>query len=261
MKTANNRVLVIGADRNRWKDRMVTSSGLELFLAPTSDVKTFDIKYWGYVVAVPDKLNGYRKNDTAVRIKPGDFVYFNYKTMMRAPMLRLSAEELEMNRVKTICKHCGKEIEYSSRDSLWVHTRDGILSGDNGYYCYDGKRPHSPVAEPEDITPVWECDYADIFCRVDDKGDIHAIGDWVLLKKIEHTEQLGSGLLINPFSEVKKGIAVVATISEGVSLNTADGPLAVGDTVMFTHDQGAFENEINGQTYWCCPADIIHAKV
>lgn len=212
MKTANNRVLVIGADRNRWKDRMVTAGGLELFLAPTSDVKTFDIKYWGYVVAVPDKLNGYRKNDTAVRIKPGDFVYFNYKTMMRAPMLRLPLNEL--------------------------------IETDN-----------------TEIVDVWECDYADIFCRVGDKGEVHAIGDWVLLKKIEHTEQLGSGLLINPFSEIKKGQAVVATISDGVSLNTADGPVAVGDTVMFTHDQGAFENEINGQMYWCCPADIIHAKV
>lgn len=212
MKTANNRVLVIGADRNRWKDRMVTEGGLELFLAPTSDVKTFDIKYWGYVVAVPDKLNGYRKNDTEVRIKPGDFVYFNYKTMMRAPMLRLPLNEL--------------------------------IETDN-----------------TEIVDVWECDYSEIFCRVDDKGEVHAIGDWVLLKKIEHTEQLGSGLLINPFSEIKKGQAVVATISEGVSLNTADGPVAVGDTVMFTHDQGAFENEINGQTYWCCPAEIIHAKV
>ena len=214
MRTITNRVLVIGRDTNRWKDRIVTPGGLELFVAPTSQSATQDIKYSGIVVAAPKRLTGYRANDDKVRITSGDIVYFNYKTMMRDPIMRVPLSDL----------------------ILHTHDEDPIVN-------------------------VWECDYSDIFCRVDDKGAIYPVGDWVLLTKIEETEQLGNGILINPFSEVKKSHAEVAYISEGVNLQTQDGPLCVGDKVIFKHDEGAFENEIEGKPYWCCPADIIHAKI
>lgn len=212
MKTTTNRVLVIGIDNSRWKDKITTPGGLELYVAPTSKHATQDIKYEGIVVAAPLSLTGYRKNDTEVRIRRGDRVWFNYKTMMRPPVMRATPEELDL------------------------------------------------LNDSSDRIPVWECDYSDIFCKLED-GELKPIGDWVLLEKIKEVEQFGSGVLINPFEEVKESHAVIAHISEGVNLQTQDGPLCVGDKVIFKHDEGAFENEINGKTYWCCPADIIHAKL
>ena len=72
---------------SRWRDRMVTPGGIELFLAPTSKVQTEDIKYEGIVLAVPATLTGYRKNDDRIRIRPGDKVYVNYKTFLRNPLI------------------------------------------------------------------------------------------------------------------------------------------------------------------------------
>lgn len=214
MRTTTNRVLVTNLDGNRWKDRITTKGGLELFLAPTSLSATYDIKYVGVVVAVPAALKGYRKNDTEVRLSPGDKVYFNYKTMMRDPLMREKLSDL-----------------------------------------------FGEMEEKDDaIVPVWECDYSDIFCYVKG-GEIYPIGDWVLIEKIEHTEKLGAGILINPFVKVKESYGIVRHLPAGVDLLTSDGSIAVGDTVIFKHDEGAFENEIEGEALWCCPADIIFAKV
>lgn len=212
MKTTTNRVLVTGLDANRWIDRIVTPGGLELFVAPTSKVATFDIKYAGYVVAAPKGLKGYRKNDSEVRLEQGMKVYFNYKTMMREPFMREKACD--------------------------------VMDTDN-----------------TEVINIWECDYSEVFCYVEQDGTIKPIGDWVLLEKIEHTEQLGNGVLINPFTEVKESHARVYAISDGVAMDTTDGRIAPGDTVIFKHSEGAFENVIEGKTLWCAPADIIQAKI
>lgn len=210
MHTTSNRVLVIGNDKNRWKDRITLKSGVELFLAPSAKSETYDVKYSGIVVGTPGTLSGYRKNDSEVRTKNGYLVYFNYKTMLKAPVTRLPLNEI---------------IE----------------------------------TEETNIVPVWECDYSDIFCFVE--NGIHPIGDWVLLEKIEDVETLGNGTLINPYATVKQSYAKVYAISPGVTLDTEDGPMKEGDTVIFDHSQGAFENEIEGMKLWCCPADVIFCVV
>jgi co-chaperonin GroES (HSP10) len=212
MKTTTNRVLVTGLDGSRWIDKIVTPGGLELYVAPTSKVATYDIKYAGYVIAVPGGLKGYRKNDTEVRLQSGMKVYFNYKTLMREPLMRERA--------------C--DVSFS---------------------------------ESEEFINIWECDYSEVFCYIEADGTIKPIGDWVLLEKIEHTEQLGSGVLINPFSEVKESHAKVYAISDGAQLNTTEGRIEPGDMVTFKHKEGAFENVIEGKTLWCAPADIIQAKI
>lgn len=194
-----NRVL-IKYQGSRWRDRMVTPGGIELFLAPTSKVQTEDIKYEGIVLAVPATLTGYRKNDTEVRLKVGDNVWFHYNTMLREPAM----------------EHEGDQ--------------------------------------------VYEVDYADCFCFSDDKG-VYPIGDWVLVQKEKDTLQLGGGLLVNPFEEIKKGQGIVWAISPAAaqSLNTEDGPVTAGDRVFFPHDQGAFENIIKDVPLWCVNASIIFA--
>lgn len=203
MRSIKNRVLVKKVDASRWKDEMITPGGLKLFLPTASEVATHDIKYWGEVVTVPQALNGVRANDTEVRIKPGDFVYFNYKTLMREPLLEADLPG-------------GKE-------------------------------------------PVWEVEYSDVFCKVVD-GVIHAIGDWVLVTFKKDTERLGSGLLLNPFEKLVEGQGQVVAISPAAGINTEDGPVAPGDMVYFPHDQGSFENEIEGQPMWCVNASIIFAS-
>lgn len=216
MHCTTNRVLVTELGNNRWIDRITTPNGYTLFVAPTSKVQTYDIKYSGTVVATPQTLTGYRKNDGQVRISKGDTVYFNYKTLLREPIMRIRLSE------------AFPELE-------------------------------NPEEDP--IINIWECDYADIFCRIADNNEIMPIGDWVLLEKIDETEMLGSGVLINPFEQSKKGQATIAYISPGANVESEDGPLRPGDTVYFKHDEGAFENTILNKKYWCCSADLIQAKI
>lgn len=201
MISPRNRVLVKGLDSNRWKDRMITPGGLELLLPTMSKVETEDIKYIGEVVSVPATLTGMRKNDYQVRIKPGDIVAFNYKTMLREPVMDV-----------------------------------------------DGVR-------------VWQCDYADIFCRVDDNC-LFPVGDWVLVTAEKKTIPIGSGLLINPFEEILHGQGIVHSLSPFAQnqLQTTSGPVKPGDRVFFPADQGEFENEILGLRLWCMNAEIIFAS-
>lgn len=200
MRSPRNTVLVKGLDNNRWKDRMITPGGIELFLPTMSRTETEDIKYCGIVVGVPNTLSGPRKNDNRVRLKAGDIVYMNYKTFLRSPVME-----------------------------------------------QDGER-------------IWECDYSDIFCRIDDKKVI-PIGDWVLVHAEKKTIPIGSGLLVNPFEEIPQGKGIVHSLSLYAQslLQTTDGPVKPGDRVFFPADEGQFENVIEGETLWCMSASIIFA--
>ena len=94
MISPRNRVLVKGIDANRWKDRLITPGGFELFLPTMSVSQTEDIKYVGQVVSAPSTLSGPRKNDDQVRLSKGDVVVFNYKTMLREPVMEVDGDRV-----------------------------------------------------------------------------------------------------------------------------------------------------------------------
>ena len=57
----------------------------------------------------------------------------NRDKMMRGDFEMVEDENLELE--KDICKNCGEEITYETRDTRYMH-KYGRWEGDNGYFCF-----------------------------------------------------------------------------------------------------------------------------
>jgi len=132
---------------------------------------------------------------------------------------------------------------YAAPDQLKNGDPCDVKVGDKVYFQYTAFF-NKPVMDDD----IYQMDYDLIFCRVRDK-EITAVGRWVLLKPLEMKESMG--VLINPFTTMSKNVSEVCFISPRVELKTEDGDIERGDFVMIDGERAAFENEIEGEKYYC----------
>jgi co-chaperonin GroES (HSP10) len=97
---------------------------------------------------------------------------------------------------------------------------------------------------------IWFIPYFHIFCAVRNKK-IHMIGGWTLIEPIIEKKEKSGNILLPEFSKKKKinNFGILKHIGTPLKDQPALG-LKSGDYVYFS-EMDCFENEIEGQTYYC----------